>query len=315
MRISGFTMVRNATKLYYPIEASIRSILPIVDEFVVALGDCDPDDRTRQVIEGIGSSKVKIISTTWDLDRFPNGMENAHQTDLAKDHCHGDWLFYLQADEVVHEDDLPVIQARCRQLLGDKRIEGLLFNYRHFWGDYNHYHDSYGWYPREIRIIRNEEDIHSWKSAQSFRHIPDFDGINYRVSEGTRKLNVALVAATIYHYGWVRPPKLMQRKRKSLDTIHKGKEEAERMYSPQSAEFNYGPLGLLPVYTGSHPQVMDSFIADFHWSNELNQSKTDSNSARKKHKHEFLRTRILTFLNNWVPGLKFGSRNYKLIDV
>jgi len=90
MRISGFTMVKNATKLYYPIKASILSVLPICDEFIVALGDCDPDDFTRTEIESINSPKIKIIDTVWDLNKYSRGTENAHQTDIAKSHCTGD---------------------------------------------------------------------------------------------------------------------------------------------------------------------------------------------------------------------------------
>ena len=37
MKVSGFTFLRNAQKLGYPFAQSIRSILPIVDEFVIAL--------------------------------------------------------------------------------------------------------------------------------------------------------------------------------------------------------------------------------------------------------------------------------------
>ena len=103
MRISGFTFCKNADKLYYPIKQSIQSILPIVDEFIVNIGDCDDDDKTVELIESINSPKIKIIFSEWNLEKYPNGTENAHQTDIAKNACSGDWLFYLQADEVVHE--------------------------------------------------------------------------------------------------------------------------------------------------------------------------------------------------------------------
>src|SRR5664279_5380666 len=136
MKISGFTMGKNVSKLYYPIKASIMSILPIVDEFIVVLGDSDVDDFTRKEIEGIADPKIRIIDTVWDIEKYPRGMEHAHQTDIAKSYCSGDWLFYLQADEVVHEKDLHAIKSRCEELLNDKSVEGLLFDYYHFWGDY-----------------------------------------------------------------------------------------------------------------------------------------------------------------------------------
>src|SRR6185312_9339383 len=103
MTISAFSMVRNATKLYYPVKASIESILPIVDEFVIALGDCDNDDHTLEEIQKIKSEKIKIIHTKWNIEKYTNGSEYAHQTDIAKEQCKGDWLFYLQSDEVMHE--------------------------------------------------------------------------------------------------------------------------------------------------------------------------------------------------------------------
>src|SRR6202000_205268 len=135
MTISVFTMVHNATKYYYPLKQAISSLLPLVDEFVVALGDCDADDRTLEEIRSIGSDKIRIIHTVWDLEKYPRGMEHAHQTDIAKAACSGDWLFYLQSDEVVHEEDIPRIRERCAQLLDDVSVEGILFKSRHFWGD------------------------------------------------------------------------------------------------------------------------------------------------------------------------------------
>ena len=100
--ISGFSMGKNAMKLYYPMKQSVMSILPIVDEFIVVLGDSDEDDITRKEILSIGSDKIKIIDTVWDIEKYPRGMENAHQTDIAIEHCSGEWLFYLQSDEVMH---------------------------------------------------------------------------------------------------------------------------------------------------------------------------------------------------------------------
>ena len=176
MKISGFTFTKNATRLYYPVKASIECLLPLVDEFVVALAEGDEDDRTEQEIKSIQSDKIKIIRTVWDLEKYPNGQEYAHQTDIAKEACTGDWLFYIQSDEVVHEKYLPLIKENCEKYLNDKEVEGFLFKYKHFWGDYDHFILSHAWYPREIRIIRNDPEIHSWRDAQSFRRIPEFNG-------------------------------------------------------------------------------------------------------------------------------------------
>jgi hypothetical protein len=315
MTISGFTMVKNATKLYYPIKQSIQSILSIVDEFVVAIGDCDEDDRTLEEVQSIGSDKIKIIRTIWDLTKYPRGMENAHQTDIAKEACIGDWLFYLQADEVVHEKYLPVIKARCEQLLKNKKVEGLLFYYKHFWGDYNHYHVAHGWYPKEIRIIRNDRHIHSWISAQSFRRMPAFDGLNYRQHKNTYPLKVAMVDAYIYHYGWVRPPAYMQKKTKALDTIHHGIAGMEKMHEHALEKTDYGNMSLLPVFKESHPKVMDEWIEKFNWSDALYYHHPVSKN-RKKFKHERLKYRILTCIEQNILGGRMlgGFRNYRMLD-
>ncbi len=312
MKISGFSFVKNGIKLYYPITEAIKSILPICDEFVVAVGKSD--DNTREKIVAINDPKIKIIDTEWDLEKYPRGMENAHQTDIAKNACSGDWLFYLQADEVVHEKYLPIIKQRCQDLLDDKEVEGLLFKYRHFWGDYEHYHISHRWYPNEIRIIRNNKDIHSWESAQSFRRIPNFDGINYRQKEGTHKLNVATVDAYIFHYGWVRPPHLMINKKKALDTVHKGNKKVEEMYKNTPSEFDYGPLNKLAVFTETHPKVMTEMISRMNWKDKL-QYSGKPNPNRELHKHEKLKYRFLTILEqNLLNGNHIGGfKNYKLI--
>lgn len=311
MKISGFTMGKNAQKLYYPIRQAIESILPICDEFVVALGDSDSDDQTRKEIEAIGSDKIRIVDTVWDLQKYPRGMENAHQTDIAKSYCTGDWLFYVQADEVVHEADLPKIKQQCEKYLNDPDVEGLLFDYYHFWGDYQHYHFSHKWYKKEIRVVRNHPEIHSWESAQSFRKIPGFDGINYRQQEGTFKLKVVKANAHIYHYGWVRPPRLMRSKNKALDTIHKGKAWVEQAIQHKPESYDYGPLDQLQIFRGTHPAVMKDWIAKFDWADELQYSGPISKS-RKKHKHEHIRYRLLTWIeNNLLGGRNLGGfKNY-----
>lgn len=310
MRISGFTMGKNVTKLYYPIKESILSILPICDEFIVALGKGDEDDKTREEILSIGDPRIKIVDTVWDIEKYPEGTELAHQTDIAKSYCTGDWLFYIQADEVVHEEDLPKIKKRCEELLNDNEIEGLLFRYFHFWGDYDHHIDSHGWYKNEIRIIRNDKDIHSWRDAQSFRRIPGFDEKNYRQEENTSKLKVAKVDARIFHYGWVRPLNYMQKKIKDFSEIQS---KAELQKKIQLERFDYGVMSKIPVYKGTHPKLMQSWIDKLFWKDEL-AKVTEMPKDRKLTKHEKRKYRFITFLEKYVffrPMWEF--KNYILL--
>lgn len=312
MKISGFSFVRNGIKLYYPVVESVKSILPIVDEFVIAIGQGDEDDTTRAEIAAIGDPKIKIIDTTWEEKYFKKGVINAIQTNIAKQACQGDWLFYLQADEVVHEKYLPVIQSRCEELLEREIVEGLLFRYKHFWGDYDHYHAGHGWYPYEIRIIRNRPDIYSWQSAQSFRRFDYYD--NPRQAGGHHKLKVTTVAAEIYHYGWVRPPDMMQNKSRALNTLHWGIKRAADYYEKTPKEFDYGPLNRLAHFKGTHPKVMEAAIKKMDWQAKL-QYHGKPNPYREPHKHERLKYRLLSLLEKYITGDSQvgGFKNYILL--
>ncbi|MEX2596418.1 MAG: hypothetical protein WEC59_05745 [Salibacteraceae bacterium] len=308
MRISAFSMCRNADSLYYPVEESIRSVLDLVDEMVIAVGEGLPGDRSVQIIQAIDSPKIRIIRTNWDIVRYPKGTVHAQQTDLAKEHCTGDWLIYLQADEVLHEGDHHEIFEACRQSLSDPKVEGFLFHYLHFWGDYEHLVTGHSWYEREIRIVRNQPEIHSWQSAQSFRWYDQFTG-NYQSKYGNRKLRVRQLNARIYHYGWVRPPALMTQKMNALDQVHSHKEKRF------SSVFDYGNLSKMSRFNGSHPAVMQKRIQQLDWEDGL-KIRSHIPLNRKKMKHEKWRYRMLSFIEEKIVGGKrLGVfRNYTLID-
>lgn len=312
MKISGFSFVRNGIKLYYPLKEAIESILPICDEFVIAVGEGDEDDNSREVVESINSPKIKIFDTVWEEKYWKKGKINAIQTNIAKEACSGDWCFYLQADEVVHEKYLDTIAARCEKFEKDDRIEGLLFDYKHFWGDYHHYFRSHAWYPREIRIVKNHPNIHSWQSAQSFRYAEKFDDPHQEI--GTRKLNVALANAEVFHYGWVRPPHLMRTKMKALNTVHWGKDKASQDYEQKAKEFDFGPLSFADEFKDTHPAVMKEMISKFNWADKL-QLTGRPDPARELHKHEQFKYRFLDFIEKTFLGgnLIGGFKNYTLL--
>ncbi len=290
MRISGFTFVRNAIDLYYPVVESITSILPICDEFVVAAGDST--DGTTELLRSIGDPKVRIIDTVWDRTLFVGGATNAHQTNIALDACTGDWAFYLQADEVVHEADLPLLVARMRACLDDERVEGLLFDYLHFFGDYEHYQTAHNWYRREVRIVRTGIGVRSWHSAQGFRR----DG---------KKLHVIHSGGRIFHYGWVRPPRRMTRKAHAFASLHAGPEKADTFFPDRDREFDYGQLHGRARYTGTHPAVMQGRIAAKDW---------EVRPGTSVHRHDALSMRMLSFLENRILGFRLGEhRNYILL--
>lgn len=312
MKISGFSFVRNGDKLYYPVKESIESILPICDEFIVAVGNSDEDDKTRKIIESINDPKVKIIDTVWDKKYMKHGAIYAIQTDIAMKSCSGDWLFYLQADEVIHEKDLQNIRNRCEQLIDEKEVEGLLFDYHHFWGDYDHHHKSHGWYPYEIRVVRNLTKIHSFKDAQSFRYFDNYS-LPHKI-EGSRKLKVAKVDAHIYHYGWVRPPKFMQNKQKYFNVNYKGLDKTQKIYDKLPKEFDFGNLSKIAIFEGIHPKVMHERIAKMDWKKKL-QYSGQRNINRLPHKHEKFKYRLVSVIEKlFNGGNQIGTfKNYELL--
>lgn len=299
MLISGFSFARNAVKLGYPVVESIRSILPICDEFVIAVGRGDGDDATRSLIAAIGDPKIRIIDTEWsDLGVLRNWIYS-QQTNLALDACKGVWCFYLQSDEVIHEQYLDAIRAACRHFIGNNAVDGFLFRYRHFWGDYDHYLVNHKWYPREIRIIRNKRGIVSVGDAQSFRY-------------GTgRKVPVVELNAEVFHYGHVRDPRSMEVMRQVATGIFRGK-QAEIPASGVQL-FDYGSLERLPVYRGTPPAVMRERIAAMNWKHLLQYTGT----SLLKHRHDRLRYRLLTFIEQIIfrgSGYEFwGYKPYRIL--
>ena len=304
MKISAFTMVRKAEKYYFPIKESILSVLPIVDEVVVALGDCDANDHTLELIQSIQSDKIKIFRRLWSEQDFVDGRIFAQETNFALSKCTGDWCIYLQADELIHEKDHAQITQYCHRFYSDNRVDGFLFDYYHFYGDYSHHLPVHGWYKNEIRIIRNRTSIYSFKDAQSFR------------KKENDKLDVVRINAHIYHYGWVRPPHLMQSKKKEQDSMHHGVQKTAEHYKSQLGYFDYGALGKLDRFEKSHPKIMQAFIKCLDWQQQLNYS-SKANLKRPKLKHERWKYRLLTFLEKFFnKGADFwGYSNWNILKV
>ncbi len=289
MKITGFTIIRNAIKFDYPVVESIQSILPVCDEFVVSVGNSV--DETLQLIKNINSPKIKIIESKWDDNLREGGQVLAIETNKCMDAIapNSDWLFYLQADEVVHEKYLPVIKKSAEQFLNDKQVEGLLFNYTHFYGNYNYVADSRSWYRREVRIIRNDRQIRSYKDAQGFR-------------KNGRKLTVKLTDAFVYHYGWVKHPKNMKVKQQEFNKLWHDDDWMEKNIKPAD-EFDYSIVDSIKEFKETHPAIMQQRIASRNWDITLDTSKLKMS----------LKDRFLCYLEKQT-GLRIGEyKNYKMI--
>lgn len=290
MKVSGFTFIRNAIKFDYPIVEAIRSILPLCNEVVVAVGKSD--DQTLKLIRDI-DSKVRIVETVWNDQLQQGGAVLAAETDkafkaVARD---SDWCFYIQGDEAMHEKYVPVVLNAMQQYKDNKKVDGLLFKYLHFYGSYDYTGNSGKWYRHEIRVIKNDPAIYSYRDAQGFRKGDD------------QKLRVKPVEAYIYHYGWVREPSSMQGKWNNFGRYWNGdgwKENAEQTYT---GHFDYSQVDSLEKFKGSHPAVMQKRIEAMNWQFDRDLS--------------YNRLRLKDKLKNLVEKITgrrpFDYKNYKII--
>lgn len=289
MKVSGFTFIRNAIKYDYPIVEAIQSILPLCDEVIVAVGNSEDD--TLELIQSIDPSKIKIVETKWDDSLRDGGRVLAIETDkafhaISQD---SDWAIYIQGDEVIHEKYHKNIKKGMINCLNDPTIDGLLFRYQHFYGSYDYVGSSPSWYRNEIRIIRNNKNIYSYRDAQGFRKQPN------------EKLNVAAIDAEVYHYGWVKDPRAMQGKQNSFNKLWHDDEWVERNVV-KSDEFKYEEhISELKKFQGTHPRVMADRINKKNWVFDFDISKNKSS----------LKDRCKNFLYHYL-NFDVSYKNYRL---
>ena len=253
MRISGFTICRNPVKLEYPLLEVIQSALPIVDEFVVNVGPSD--DGTIELLEKIGSSKVRLVHSAWDESIKKDGLLFSRETNAALTHCTGDWAFYLQADEVIHENDYERILRSMRDQYHNSHILGFVFKYLHFYGDY---WSTNPWgFHRAVRIIRNNGEVESCGDAVGFCLKTDS---GYLMS--AHKDRVCHTGATIFHYSYVKSGLAMQEKTRKLETLfHGGKPRPEMVSQLKKATYEFSDYSVMKDFRKTHPAVMHKRIA------------------------------------------------------
>lgn len=292
MKVTGFSFIKNAVKYQYPIAEALRSILPLCNEIIVAVGDSD--DGTRELVAAIDPHKIKIIDTVWNESLKKGGRVLAEETNKAFSAVDNDadWCFYIQGDEVVHEDGYAEIEKAMHRWKDDKDVDGLLFKYRHFYGSFDYVGLSSSWYRNEIRIIKNNKNIYSYKDAQGFRKNHD------------EKLHVKPLNAYIHHYGWVREPSIMQSKQSNMGRFYDGdggvNKEPGKIYS---GAFDYTKIDALEKFGGTHPQVMQSRIEKMNWKFDYDLSY---NKLKPKEKFKNLVEKI-------TGKRPFDHNNYKII--
>lgn len=291
--ISGFTFIKNGLTLGYPIKESIQSIDPLCDEIIINVGYDDPDllkdDGTFDYLKShFSSDKYKFMKSYWDPKLTEKGLILSQQTNLALKNCRGKYCQYIQGDEAIHENDLKIIYENVKKMEERPEINGLVFNYIHFYGAPHIYRHTRICYRREVRLIRNNQGIQSYLDAQGFRH------------SNNTKVHCLKTDARIFHYGWARPEQLMVKKIAAMDKLYQDT-------NPNADDnFTYNRIWGLKKFDQTHPQVMNDWIQNNNTNLSLEKMK------RKWSKKDF--GLIISDFIEQMTGHRLGEyKNYLII--
>lgn len=286
--LSGFTIVRNAIKLDFPIVPAIQSVLEVCDEVVVNVGKSEDD--TRDLVASVRDPRVRILDTEWDFTK--KNIMLSIETQRAMDACRGTWGVYIQADEVLHERGAHLLKEKVAEWDADQRVEGLLVKYLHFYGGFDHIATSRRWYRREVRCIRLGKDIRPYQGAQGFRVGPDY-----------RKIQARVTAAEMFHYGWARPAKAIKEKLEISKTIYPW---GGNRFDKEQARGFLEWIPLLKPFTGTHPAAARDWIAE-----RAHDPERVIGPMRLKPEH------VRFYISDWIERLTgarvFEFRNYVLV--
>jgi hypothetical protein len=286
MKVVGFSFIKDAVKMQYPIVEAIKSILPICDEVVVAVGASE--DGTRELVANI-DKKVRIIDTVWDFTLKENGKVLATETNkafaaIASD---ADWCVYIQGDEVMHEEGHEEVLTAMEKWKDNKKVDGLLFKYRHFFGSYDFIGIEKAWYRNEIRVVKNNKAIYSYKDAQGFR------------KDHNKKLKVKTLSAFIHHYGWVQSPAIMMAKNLYKTKIYNNEFIDEKAVLQVPEGYTDLLVNALQEYTHTHPIVMKERIAnvDFVFNYDVKKNKLSTKNKIKNWGEKYFGIRLFDYKN------------------
>lgn len=241
------------------------------DHFVFAVGQSDDD--TWQRVAAI-SPKVQIIDTVWpevQTDGQVLAIE-ANKAMAAAQSTGCTWGFYIQADEVIHDDDYPAIRAATDHWAGHPKVKALLFRYLHFALDYQSIDP---WmYHKACRIVRLDGTCHIVGDGCG-PAIKDYQG---KINDGyldKRHLGGyvrwardpaagwSARQAKIYHYGWVKTRQELEEKFQMVESLWWGAMNPNEKQKLRASK--YGPFmeryAFLKNYAGPHPQQMQERIA------------------------------------------------------
>jgi glycosyltransferase involved in cell wall biosynthesis len=285
MKVSAFTFIKNGQILGYPFLQSIQSVLPIVDEFVVNVGESE--DNTLELISSIKDKKIRIIKSKWNDQMVNRGYVYGQQKMIAQYNCTGDWAFYIEGDEVYHEKDLNKIISSMEDNLKNPEVEALVFDFKHFYGNANSVLDSPGWYRSEARIIKNS--LRSYAPDALFWLILDSN-------KKGRYPRAKKTGVSCFHYGWVRSEELMNLKSTKVQKYWGG--------DPKTIDYSQIDQSIIKEFKGSHPKIVKEWLPV---DTELYFADPDYKLTPKQKKHKIMKMFEASF------NIDLSKKHYKLV--
>ena len=285
MKVSAFTFIKNGQILGYPFVQSILSILPIVDEFVINVGESEDD--TLEIINSINDKKIRIIESRWNEGMQDRGYVYGQQKMIAQFNCTGDWAFYIEGDEVYHENDLEQIKLSMEMHFNDPAVEALVVDFNHFYGNSNSVLNSPGWYRSEARIIKC--------SIRSYAP----DGLFWLILDSNKKgryPRAKKTGVTCYHYGWVRSEAQMNLKSRKVQKYWGG--------NPEKIDYSQMDQLIIKEFEESHPKIMNDWL---NKENGLYMANPNHKLTLRQKKHRLKIKLEILF------GLELSKKHYKLV--
>lgn len=143
--VSSYTTTRNCISQKYPWKECINSVLEFSEEVVVV--DGGSTDGTWEALQKWSETEEKLkiyqISRDWSSERHAvyDGLQKAE----ARKRCTSEFLWQIDSDEIVHQDDAEKIKGICKNF--PTEVDLICLPVIEYWGG-----------PEKVRM-----DINPWK--------------------------------------------------------------------------------------------------------------------------------------------------------
>lgn len=211
MSLSCIMIIKNGIRNGYPFLESIRSIVDAADEFLISDGYSDDGTYDYLCAAANKYSNIKLYQDTWPASEF--GESIALVTNQLKARARCDWVYNIQADEVVHETILPKFHRLTTTQTN--KFASFALRFLHFVGDFHHIETNPG-YEYAVRLVPNAENVSAVSDGWTFDGNVEPVGI--------------IKYPPLFHFGWVYSKNNLYKKKNHAENIFRGDEPCQKEY-------------------------------------------------------------------------------------